>query len=130
FFRNIGSELLMEFILLDVEILAAIFDLDRRRQCCSKRAAGELNRETCQIFTLFRGESGDKYKRLHIVGLRSSLTDNCAAIGMANQNNRRLETGKGVLDIVRICQEAAQRIGDGDNRVAVLFKAGDNSVPA
>ena len=77
----------MKFILLDVQILAAVSQHDGRCQCLPERAAWKLSRQWQGGLAGIRNERCDVHQRLHVFAPCRCIGDHFTPIRMAHKDN-------------------------------------------
>lgn len=92
-------------------------------------AAGESGGQLAKDFALVGHESGDIDECLDVGVPGRCLADHCTAVRMADQDDGALDTPQDAGDVCGVGGQTTQRIGGGDDTVAVGLQASDDPVP-
>jgi hypothetical protein len=87
-------------------------------------------RDIPQVFALLRSEGGDVDQADDVRGAGRGVGNDRAAVGVADQQHRAVDLVEEAGDVGRIGGHAAQRIGRGDDGVALPLQPLDDAVPA
>jgi hypothetical protein len=131
--RDVSGEDLVELVLLDVEVGAgrAIGERERLRvQRGAELRARELRGELSGALADVQVEAGDVHERRDIGRAIRGLGHDRAAVGVAGDDDRARQAVKDAAQVRGVVLEAAQRVRDGDDRVAAAVEPGDHAVPA
>jgi hypothetical protein len=86
--------------------------------------------DLAQGFAFVGGEGGDEDQADHIGGAGGGVGDDRAAIGVPGQQHRAVDLAEQAGGVGGIGGHAAQRVGRGDDGVALLLQPLDDAVPA
>jgi hypothetical protein len=89
-----------------------------------------LGRDLAQAFAFIGGEGGDEDQADDVRGAGRGVADDRAAVGVPGQQHRAVDLAEQAGGVGRIGGHAAQRVGGGDDGVALPLQPLDDAVPA
>ena len=126
---DVSGELVVKLVLLDVQVLAPIGQRYRRSQRWAQRAAREFAGQPGDGFPGLRCKRTDVNQGFDVCMIVGRITDNVAAIGVADQHHRRMNARQQCRDCRTIALYTAQWVGSGNHRVTVLLENLHDAIP-
>ncbi|MNG09367.1 hypothetical protein D3C84_927860 [compost metagenome] len=119
----------MEFVLLDIEIFAAVSKVNRSCQGRGQRSPRETSSQFRRRFALFRREGCDIDQGFYILTAVSRFANDCSTVGVANQNNGCFDAFDDARNRLGITGNATQWIGGGNDWIALFFQNLNHAIP-
>jgi hypothetical protein len=129
FGRQVGAEVLVVEVLVDVDVGGAVGQRDLV-EVLAEGGTGELAGQVGDVLALVRGEAGDVDESLDIAVAAGGVGDDRAAVGVSGEHDGPFDAGEQVRNRGGVAGEGAQRVGGGDDAMTGGVEPSDDAVPA